>query len=97
MQANEIMQVRRRFYICMWLVYCGIVGISTLVAAIRFLLGEDGTLHHFISTTSNHLVLVSHLSVKISISICPTQSIVWLQPVPCIVLAAVHLERPTGP
>ncbi len=59
-QANEISRVRRRFYISMWSLYCSIVGISTLVAVVRFLLGEDGTLHHFISTTSNHLVLVSN-------------------------------------
>ena len=63
-QANEIARVRRRFYICMWSAYCSIVGISTLVAIVRFLLGEDGSLHHFISTTSNHLVLVSKSTLE---------------------------------
>lgn len=50
--------MRRRFYQVMWVTYVSIVGLSTLVAALRFVTGEDGTLHHFISTTSNHLVLV---------------------------------------
>ena len=38
-------------------VYIAIIGGSTLVAMVRFSLGEDGSLHHFISTTSNHLVV----------------------------------------
>lgn len=33
-----------------------IVSTSVLVALIRFASGEDGSLHHFIATTSNHLV-----------------------------------------
>ena len=58
LQANETARVRQNFYICMWCLYCSVVGISTIVAVVRFVLGEDGSLHHFISTTSNHLVLV---------------------------------------
>ena len=38
-------------------IYVSIIGGSTLVAMIRFSLGEDGSLHQFISTTSNHLVV----------------------------------------
>ncbi len=52
--------MRRRFYMTMWLLYIAIVGLSTLVAAIRYAIGDDGSLHHFISMTSNHLVLVRH-------------------------------------
>lgn len=57
-QETETAQVRRRFYVVMWIIYVSIVGLSTLVAIIRFAMGEDGSLHHFISTTSNYLVLV---------------------------------------
>ena len=51
-------QVRHTFYIAMWLLYVAIVGLSTLVAIIRYAVGEEGSLHHFISMVSNHLVLV---------------------------------------
>ena len=52
--------MRRQFYMTMWLLYIAIVGLSTLVAAVRYAIGDDGSLHHFISMTSNHLVLVRH-------------------------------------
>ncbi len=57
-QASEVARVRQRFYQVMWLTYVAIVGLSTLVASLRFAMGEDGSLHHFLSTTSSHLVLV---------------------------------------
>ena len=41
----------------MWSIYVTIVTISTTVACIRFALGDEGTLHNFITTTSNHLVV----------------------------------------
>ena len=41
----------------MWSVYVSIVTVSTAVACIRFMLHEAGTLHVFITTTSNHLVV----------------------------------------
>ncbi len=53
-------RMRRQFYMTMWLLYIAIVGVSTLVAATRYAIGDDGSLHHFISMTSNHLVLVRH-------------------------------------
>ena len=59
MQVTEVAWMRRKFYMAMWLLYMAIVGISTLVAVIRYSIGDDGSLHHFISMTSNHLVLVS--------------------------------------
>ena len=48
---------RLSFLKYMLAVYIAIIGGSTLVAMIRFSFGEDGSLHHFISTTSNHLVV----------------------------------------
>ena len=54
-------QVRHKFYIAVWLLYVTIVGLSTLVAIIRYAVGEEGTLHHIISMVSNHLVLVNLL------------------------------------
>ena len=51
-------QIRHKFYVAMWLLYVAIVGLSTLVAIIRYAIGEEGSLHHFISMVSNHLVLV---------------------------------------
>ena len=60
--------MRRRFYQCMWLLYVTIVGLSALVASLRFAMGEDGTLHHFISTTSNHLVLVTSHNMLLACS-----------------------------
>ena len=50
--------MRRSFYMVMWLLYMAIVGLSILVATVRYAIGDDGSLHHFISMTSNHLVLV---------------------------------------
>ena len=41
----------------MWLAYTGIVVASLLVAIVRFALHEDQSLHTFITTNSNHLVL----------------------------------------
>lgn len=57
MQGNEMTDTRLRFLKRMLAIYFAIVGGSTLIAVTRFSLGEDGSLHHFISTTSNHLVL----------------------------------------
>ncbi|KAK9816875.1 hypothetical protein WJX72_006410 [[Myrmecia] bisecta] len=56
-EASAVAARRYHFFCCMWLIYVTIVGTSTLVAVVRFAMGEDGTLHHFIATTSNHLVL----------------------------------------
>lgn len=67
MQATEVGRMRRRSYQTMWLLYVAIVGISTLVAIIRYAIGDDGSLHHFISMTSNHLVLVSCPSLGASL------------------------------
>lgn len=50
--------MRHKFYMVMWLLYMAIVGLSVLVATLRYAVGDDGSLHHFISMTSNHLVLV---------------------------------------
>ena len=61
--------MRCKFYLIMWLLYMAIVGISTLVAIIRYAIGDDGSLHHFISMTSNHLVLVSCLSLCRSVTV----------------------------
>ena len=58
--------MRHKFYMVMWLLYMAIVGLSILVATVRHAIGDDGSLHHFISMTSNHLVLVRpmvHVSV----------------------------------
>ena len=54
-------EVRNKFYVAMWLLYIAIVGLSILVAVIRYAVGKEGSLHHFISMISNHLVLVSDL------------------------------------
>ena len=67
MQATEVARMRRKYYLIMWLLYMAIVGISTLVAIIRYAIGDDGSLHHFISMTSNHLVLVSCPSLDASL------------------------------
>ena len=58
MQGTEVAKMRRKFYMAMWLLYMAIVGLSILVATVRYGIGDDGSLHHFISMTSNHLVLV---------------------------------------
>lgn len=60
MQAARVAQMRHKFYRAMWLLYMAIVGVSTLVAVTRYAVGDDGSLHHLISMTSNHLVLVCH-------------------------------------
>lgn len=67
MQATEVARMRRKYYLIMWLLYMAIVGISTLVAIIRYAIGDDGSLHHFISMTSSHLVLVSCPSLGASL------------------------------
>jgi hypothetical protein len=57
LQVNEMTLKRLQFLKRMLAIYVSIIGGSTLVAVIRFSLNEDGSLHHFIATTSNHLVL----------------------------------------
>ncbi|KAL0049321.1 hypothetical protein WJX82_011251 [Trebouxia sp. C0006] len=56
-QASEVAKKRYYFFCVMWSVYVSIVTISISVACIRFVLGESGSLHSFITTTSNHLVV----------------------------------------
>lgn len=56
-QDSEMTNKRLSFLKHMLSVYIAIIGGSTLVAMVRFSLGEDGSLHNFISTTSNHLVV----------------------------------------
>lgn len=52
------MTEKRLFFLRRMLaLYVSIISGSVLVAAIRFSLNDDGSLHHFIATTSNHLVL----------------------------------------
>jgi len=48
---------RLQFLKRMLAIYVSIICGSILIAIIRFSLNEDGSLHHFIATTSNHLVL----------------------------------------
>ena len=60
--------MRRKFFMRMWLLYMAIVGISTIVAVIRYAIGDDGSLHHFISMTSNHLVLVRPMQYAANVS-----------------------------
>ena len=55
MQASEVANKRFVFFVAMWITYVTIVLTSTAVATIRFLMHEDGSLHVFITTTSNHL------------------------------------------
>ena len=57
LQASEVAKKRYYFFCAMWCVYVSIVTISISVACIRFVLGESGSLHSFITTTSNHLVV----------------------------------------
>ena len=58
------------FFVAMWITYVTIVLTSTAVATIRFLMHEDGSLHVFITTTSNHLVSLLQLSALVSCC-CP--------------------------
>ena len=61
-QASEVANKRFVFFVAMWITYVTIVLTSTAVATIRFLMHEDGSLHVFITTTSNHLVSLLQLS-----------------------------------
>ncbi len=60
-QASEVANKRFVFFVAMWITYVTIVLTSTAVATIRFLMHEDGSLHVFITTTSNHLVSLVQL------------------------------------
>ena len=90
-QNSEMSVKRLAFLKQMFSIYIAIVGSSTLVAVIRFSLGEDGSLHHFIATTSNHLVLARISASLLSWGECIlTHTFLLAQDFALSFLASIH-------